>query len=204
MVTVIVRVWMPDRPGALGQVASRIGAVRGDVLGIAILERGAGRVVDELTVGLPAVELVPLLIQEVNAVDGVTVEDIREIEPDRADPDLATLAAAAALAEAEPPERRVMLVDAVARIVEADWAVALRDERVVAAVGNAPEVGWLTAFLAGTEHLSELDDGLPGDLVWAHLIDSRLTVAAGRAERAIHERERVRVNLLTRLADALL
>ena len=27
----VVRVWLPDRPGALGQVASRIGAVRGDV-----------------------------------------------------------------------------------------------------------------------------------------------------------------------------
>ena len=29
----VVRVWLPDRPGALGQVASRIGAVRGDVVG---------------------------------------------------------------------------------------------------------------------------------------------------------------------------
>ena len=26
----VVRLWLPDRPGALGQVASRIGAVRGD------------------------------------------------------------------------------------------------------------------------------------------------------------------------------
>ena len=29
--TVVMRVWLPDRPGALGQVASRIGAVKGDV-----------------------------------------------------------------------------------------------------------------------------------------------------------------------------
>ena len=40
-----VRVWLPDRPGALGQVASRIGAVRGDVVGIEILQRGAGRAI---------------------------------------------------------------------------------------------------------------------------------------------------------------
>ena len=46
----MVRVWLPDRPGALGAVASRIGAVRGDVIGIDILERGGGRAVDELTV----------------------------------------------------------------------------------------------------------------------------------------------------------
>jgi hypothetical protein len=53
VITIVVRVWMPDRPGALGQVASRIGAVRGDVLAIEILEQGGGRAIDELTVALP-------------------------------------------------------------------------------------------------------------------------------------------------------
>ena len=46
--TYLVRAWIPDRPGALGQVASRIGAVRGDVVAIEILERGGGRAVDEI------------------------------------------------------------------------------------------------------------------------------------------------------------
>ena len=32
--TLVVRLWLPDRPGALGQVASRIGAVHGDVTAI--------------------------------------------------------------------------------------------------------------------------------------------------------------------------
>jgi hypothetical protein len=36
MATFVVRVWVPDRPGALGSVASRIGAVRGDLVGIDI------------------------------------------------------------------------------------------------------------------------------------------------------------------------
>ncbi len=45
-----MRVWLPDRPGALGAVASRIGAVRGDVVGIDILETGDGVAVDELVV----------------------------------------------------------------------------------------------------------------------------------------------------------
>ena len=48
-----MRVWLPDRPGALGAVASRIGAVRGDLVGVDILERGAGRAIDELVVELP-------------------------------------------------------------------------------------------------------------------------------------------------------
>src|SRR5437667_360495 len=34
MTTYVVRVWVPDRPGALGAVASRIGAVRGDLVGL--------------------------------------------------------------------------------------------------------------------------------------------------------------------------
>ena len=53
MESYVVRIWLPDRPGALGQVASRIGAVRGEIVGIEILERGAGRAVDELVVDLP-------------------------------------------------------------------------------------------------------------------------------------------------------
>ena len=49
MATYVVRLWLPDRPGALGQVASRIGAVHGDVVGIEILERGGGSAIDDLT-----------------------------------------------------------------------------------------------------------------------------------------------------------
>src|SRR5690606_12942004 len=72
------RVWVPDRPGALGQVASRIGAVGGDVLGIEVIDRGGGRAVDELTIQLVPAH-VELLIREVNAVDGVDVEELREV-----------------------------------------------------------------------------------------------------------------------------
>ena len=204
MINVVVRAWLPDRPGALGQVASRIGAVRGDVLGIEILEQGADRVVDELTVALPSEDLVALLTKEIDAVDGVSVEDVRMVEPDRSDPNLAALAAGAALAEAEPGARLEVLCHAVQRLVDADWTVLLRDEEVIAQVGESPKIDWLTAFLAGSEHLSEVHEALPGDLVWGHLLTTRLTVAAGRSDRVIHERERVRVNLLARLADALL
>ena len=65
METFVVRVWLPDRPGALGQVASRIGSVRGDVVGIDILERGGGLAVDELVVGMPDGSSVDLLVSEI-------------------------------------------------------------------------------------------------------------------------------------------
>src|SRR5436305_14500801 len=88
----VVRVWLPDRPGALGAVASRIGAVRGDLVGIDILERGAGRVIDELVVELPdppdgnEAALLQLLLAEISEVGGVDVEDVRPSIADLNDP----------------------------------------------------------------------------------------------------------------------
>ena len=61
MYVVRLRVWLPDRPGALGAVASRIGSVKGDVTGIEILEQGGGRAIDDLVVTLPDPSLVDLL-----------------------------------------------------------------------------------------------------------------------------------------------
>ena len=48
----LVRVWLPDRPGALGLVASRIGAIGGDIVGIDVLERSEHVAVDEFAVVL--------------------------------------------------------------------------------------------------------------------------------------------------------
>ena len=84
----VVRVWLPDRPGALGQVASRIGAVRGDVIGIEILERGGGRAIDELVVALPDDGLIDLLVAEIAQVDGVDVEEVQPVDGDDHDPQL--------------------------------------------------------------------------------------------------------------------
>jgi ACT domain-containing protein len=72
----IVRIALPDRPGALGLVASRIGAVGGDIVAIHILERQDGRAVDEFVVEI-AQELIDLLQSEIHEVDGVSVLEIR-------------------------------------------------------------------------------------------------------------------------------
>ncbi len=110
----------------------------------------------------------------------------------------------AAMAEGDAPERLEVLCSGVRRIVDADWVVALRAGESVAEYGDAPELAWLQAFLAGSEHLDGFDDAAPSDMVWAHLVSSGMYIAAGRTERPIHERERIRVSLLARLADALL
>ena len=95
--TYVLRVWLPDRPGALGQVASRVGAVGGDVVGIDILERGAGRAIDELVIELPGPDLVELLLSELAQVDGVDVETITPAADSLRDPRLDALETAAIL-----------------------------------------------------------------------------------------------------------
>ena len=204
MITIVVRVWMPDRPGALGQVASRIGAVRGDVLAIEVLEQGGGRAVDELTVALPGDELLTLLTAEIDAVDGVSVESIRIVDPDRTDASLSALALGAAIAEAPSAERMALMMRGIERFSETDWVVVLRQGLEIARIGEPPDADWVTAFLAGSEHLDGVDDSAPSDLLWGHMERSSITVAAGRSANPIHERERVRFSLLLRLADALL
>ena len=72
----LVRIALPDRPGALGLVASRIGAVGGDIVAIHILERVDGNAVDEFVIELGADDLVELLRSEIHEVDGAEVLDV--------------------------------------------------------------------------------------------------------------------------------
>jgi hypothetical protein len=204
--TLVVRVWLPDRPGALGQVASRIGAVHGDVTSIDILERGGGRVIDELRVALPESVSVDLLAKEVGAVDGVAVEHIRAVADDRPDSATAVLLLAAEVVEA-PPERRIAaLVGGLQSAADGDWAVAVRDYELIEQTGTPPDLGWLLAFLDGSGHLDPScpTTNTPADVIWARLPAAGLIVATGRAARAVHERERARITLLARIVDGLL
>ena len=201
--TVVVRVWLPDRPGALGQIASRIGAVKGDVLGIEILEVGGGRVIDELVVALPDDTLVDLMVSEVHAIDGVSVEHVRPVVGDHSDGGLLALSLAAELAETDRSGRIDFLVDGVARITEAEWVLAARDGEPVATLGETPSAEWITSLLAGSRHLGD-PHATSSDMFWADLPLSGLWIAAGRAGRPVHDRERVRLDLFARIADTLL
>ena len=74
----VVRIALPDRPGALGLVASRIGAVGGDIVAINILERVSGQAVDEFVIEISGHHLIELLQSEIHEVDGVAVLEIRQ------------------------------------------------------------------------------------------------------------------------------
>jgi hypothetical protein len=200
----VVRLWLPDRPGALGQVASRIGAVHGDVTAIDILERGAGRVIDEVVITLPDTTSIELLAKEIGAVDGVAVEHILPAAAGRPDPATAYLQLAAEIAAATPDDRAATLGRGLLVAADADWVVIARAATVLLSLGDPPDPRWLEAFLDGSGHLGpSVLDHRPGELMWARLPGAELSVAVGRAGRPIHQRERHRLDLLAMIAGQL-
>jgi hypothetical protein len=192
-----VRVWLPDRPGALGAVASRIGAVRGDLIGIDILETGAGRAIDELVVSLPDEDLVPLLIREMQEVEGVDVEDIRPVDGDVPDSRVAALESAAELLTQPDTESMLAaLVKEVCRDFEAEWA-AVVDNGLVATHGETPTFDWLTAFISGA-------GGTGVDEIASAALSSRATLLIGREGRPFRSRERRQLVALGRIISSRL
>lgn len=202
----IVRVWVPDRPGALGSVAGRIGAVRGDLVGIEILERGAGRAIDELVVDLPSESLVDLLVSEMGEVDGVDVEDVRRVDDALADPRLDALETAAVLVDQISVESLLKsLARSSVRDFQSDWASIVEPGLTdhVVAVGPAPPGPWLTAFLAGSRiSVAPRPEGSPDDVAWADMDVAGLVLILGRQGRPFRVRERRQLTALARIVDS--
>ncbi len=202
-----VRVWVPDRPGALGAVASRIGAVRGDMIGIDILERGGGRAIDELVVDLPSEGLVDLLVAEISEVDGVDVEDVRRASDALVDPRLDALETAVSLVSQPAVESLLAsLVRSSLRDFQSDWGTVMELDAVDpnVAVGPVPPGPWLRAFLAGSRAAVAPRPGeaAPDDVAWADLDAAGLVLLLGRQGRPFRIRERRQLTALARIGDA--
>lgn len=206
MATFVLRLWLPDRPGVLGAVASRVGAVGGDVVGIEILERGAGRAVDELVVRLGDAALVDLLLSEVDQVDGVAIEEVREIADAIHDPRLDALETAAVLVGAATPDDALdALVEHAGATLGAHWSAIIRldDARVIASRGSPPPAAWLAAFVAGSQSAARAGEhaGQAEDVVWAPLPAARAALVLGREDLPFRVRERRQALALARIVD---
>lgn len=206
MPTFHLRVWIPDRPGALGAVASRIGAVKGDLVGIDILERGGGRAIDELVVELPTEDLVPLLLTEVTQVDGVDIEDVRAVPDQVVDPRLDALETAAYLIDqVTVPGLLGSLALRVTHDFQSEWAVVVgsTSSTPVASVGQPPPAAWVAAFVAGSRAsiVPTPATGGPDDVAWAELSAADLVVVVGRRGRPFRSRERRQLSAVSRIVD---
>ncbi len=206
MASFVMRVWLADRPGALGAVASRIGAVGGDVVGIDILERGEGRVIDELTIDLPSEDLIPLMLSKVGELDAVDVEDVRPVLAGLPHPVVDALEVAAdLLRERSVGELFGALVAGVRATYGAEWVAVVDPDGPVllASSDGAPPGPWLEAFVTGTRSAAR-DSGSAAaarDVAWAGLEVSGLALLVGRSGRMFRARERRQLATLARVAD---
>jgi ACT domain len=201
MATFLVRIELPDRPGALGAVASRIGAVRGDVVSIEIIRRQDGRALDEFVVELADADHVPLLLVEIAEVDGVSVEAVHPVSVGVTDQRLDAYDTAAAILEERAPHGVLSTLAArTCHELDASWVAIIDGENhmVIAAAGQPPPAPWLTT------HIRESTRGSPdpGDMAWVHLAAWDLTLVVGRPTWPLGDRDRGRLSALARLADA--
>ncbi len=133
-----LRLWVADRPGALGQVTRELGACGADIVQVNVLSREQGRALDEITVFMPEEHRRPALELALRGLGGVALEGMRPSgEVPGAFPDLDLLGRIAA----DPRASLNLLADALPRILGADWAVVLSPEQgsgVLARSWDAP------------------------------------------------------------------
>jgi hypothetical protein len=202
---------MPDRPGALGAVASRIGAVRGDVVAIEILTRVDGRAMDEIAVDIDK-DVLPLLLSEVTEVDGVTVERVRVMPDEIRDRRLDSYRTAEALLGAcTPDELLVVVADRAGAELEATWSAVFDhgSESILAFTGRPPGSDWLAADyrrFAGNKSATGHPGGGPErnsrDVIFASLDRFDAIVGAGRGDWPFSEHEEEKLAVIARLADS--
>ena len=208
MQTYVLRLWLPDFPGTLGRVAAAIGQAGGDVIGIEILERGAGMAIDELIVVIPsdAENAMEQLIAEVSQVEGVAVEDIHNVALDRPDQSVLALDTAARIMESPRDERLEATCELVREMLESDWCTIMRRDTAIplALSGDVPDLPWVIAFLAGTTHLAgdAAHEHTPADIAWAPLDLLDAVIVIGRIRGAFRLRERQHVTLIARIVSS--
>ena len=214
----VVRLWLPDVPGTLGRVAAAIGRADGDVIGIEILERGAGMAIDELIVTLPAPTALDRLVAELSRVDGAAVEDVHPVAPSRLDQSVIALDVAARIVEAPRSTRLDVTCRLLREMLESDWSVVIGGEphgtgRVpLAQSGEVPDLPWVMAFVDGTSHLTPdaAQEYTPADVAWAsftpalHESTNTRHVVTGRRRGSFRLRERQHVSLIARIVGASL
>jgi hypothetical protein len=136
-VRLVLRLTLPDEPGALRGVAAALGGCAADIVSLEVVAREAGRAVDDLCLSSPVGP--SHLRRALAAVPGVVVEAIRGIEEFR---DVgAAVSLAAALVDAEDARTRLaVLLEGLPAALWATWAAAVTAEEVVEA--GTPERPW--------------------------------------------------------------
>jgi hypothetical protein len=176
------------------------------LIGIEILERGAGRAIDELLVELPDAELVSLMIKEITEVDGVDVEDVRAARELHCDPKIELLRVANELVNSESATRVVTrMIEHVRGGLESLWVVVvdLGSRLMVSGEGAHPSLEWILAFVEGASYLESNEQG-PHDLCWTRFGATPICLVASRTDRPYRAVEREEIFELAAIAGSCL
>jgi len=185
-------------------VAAEIGAVKGNVVGLEVLEREAGVAIDELVVELPDVPgAVDAVCRGVRNVPGAGVEEVTELFSEAPDREDTVLAAAAGILQAATPTAAMSaLTGHLMALFGLSW-LALADvalEGFTEVHGDVPPVQWVAAFAEGSRSGSDPANDTTGSGVFVEPVpDTGLTVCGGRPVR-IRRRERHEIALLVMVA----
>ncbi len=201
-----IRIWLPDAPGVLAAVTAEIGAVRGNVVGLEVLEREAGVAIDELVIELPDdAGAIDALCRGVRNVPGAGIEEVTELggpgsgtsgAPDREEDVLE--AATAILAGSTPEAALDALTARLVALFSLSWLAVMDDlaQQFVRSQGDPPTAGWVGAFAAGAQSGSRPDYDTTGSGVFVEPVaGTGLTVCGGRPS-AIRRRERHEISML--------
>lgn len=200
-----MRIWLRDEPGVLGAVAAEIGAVRGNVVGLEVLEREAGVAIDELVVELPDEPgSVEAACRGVRNIPGAGVEDVAELLSEAKDREDTVLAAAAGILQAGTPPAAVHALSGhLISLFGLAW-LALADDaftRFAEVHGDVPTLQWLAAFVEGSRSGTDPANATTGSGVFVESVpETGLTICGGRPA-PIRRRERHEIALLVMVAS---
>jgi hypothetical protein len=200
-----MRIWLPDAPGVLGAVAAEIGAVRGNVVGLEVLEREAGVAIDELVVELPDEPgAVDAACRGIRNVAGAGVEDVTELMSEAKDREDTVLAAAAGILQAATPIAAMnALTGHLIALFDLAW-LALADDELASfseVYGDVPTVQWVAAFAEGSRSGADPANDTTGSGVFIEPVpETGFTVCGGRPA-SIRRRERHEIALLVMVAS---
>ncbi|WP_431900073.1 ACT domain-containing protein [Nonomuraea sp. bgisy101] len=195
-----LRIALPDRPGALGQVTRALGAAGADITQVTVLERGAGRALDDFTLFCPDSTSKETLAKSLASVQGVTVEGVWTTrEAPGTYPELEILKYITTAGD----RALSTLIDSMPVLFSADWAAAGtdRDPRsLVYASWRAPEHVPLPEVTPPRPVASTLESGV--HIIAAPLPPLALTLILARSDGpAFH---RIEVHRLTRILEIFL
>jgi acetolactate synthase small subunit len=143
----LIRISVRDRPGALGDVATRVGAAGADIVQVQVLESESGRALDDLHVQVrdrAQLERVQSLLAAIPGVQVIGVRDEPAPTTGHGELELARRMIAA------PARALATLVDGVAASTGSDWAAAVhydeheRVDRIVATSPTCPGPEFVT------------------------------------------------------------